>query len=56
MFLFSKYLEEFTKQEGLNIKTVSLHPGVIYTEIARDLHQFMILKALLAVVYPVFFG
>lgn len=39
---FTQYLQSYILKNNLNIGTYSLHPGVIITEISRDLPKFFI--------------
>lgn len=52
---FNQYLHDYIQRQKLNIKTVSLHPGTIHTEIANDvLRKNILMKMLTYIIYPVF--
>lgn len=48
---FTKYLYDYCFKKGINIRTACLHPGVIPTELARDL-KYLSLFAYL--IFPIF--
>lgn len=51
---FTQYLQVYILKNNLNIGTYSLHPGVIITEISRDLPKFLVLL-MKNLFYPLFF-
>ncbi|MFN9939287.1 MAG: hypothetical protein ACK56I_07415, partial [bacterium] len=50
---FTQYLYEYINTKKLNIKTASLHPGVIHTELGRDFKSIFIQVAF-TMIYPLF--
>jgi NAD(P)-dependent dehydrogenase (short-subunit alcohol dehydrogenase family) len=51
---FTQYLHNYIKEKGLKLKTASLHPGVIATELMRDYSSSIHIKFLFAFIYPLF--
>jgi NAD(P)-dependent dehydrogenase (short-subunit alcohol dehydrogenase family) len=51
---FTQYLHNYIKEKGLKLKTASLHPGVIATELMRDYSSKISLRILFALIYPLF--
>ena len=49
---FTQYLNEYILDKRLNIKTASLHPGVILTDLFRDYKGFL-LNTLIIPIYPI---
>jgi len=50
---FTQYLDKYILNHKLNIKTASLHPGVIHTELFRD-YKNLALKLFFFMIYPLF--
>jgi retinol dehydrogenase 12 len=51
---YTQYLHEYCKNNNIeNVKTASLHPGVIGTELFRDMKSILI-KMVLYMIYPLF--
>jgi hypothetical protein len=52
---FNQYLHDYLQKQKLNVKTVSLHPGTIHTEISNDvLNRSFFYRTLSYLIYPVF--
>ncbi len=52
--LFTQELDEYCKANGLDVKTASLHPGVISTELAREYQNKWLLRLFLLSITPIF--
>ena len=50
---FTQYLNKYLSEQNLKIKTVSLHPGVIPTNLFNEFNNIFV-KSLLFLFYPIF--